>query len=345
LRVSVIIPYHNAAATLPLCLAALATQQPGFDFEIVCVDNNSTDDSATVVTRFAQEHPELTVVSVAEASPGPAAARNRGLQTARGQVLCFTDSDCIPSSTWLGELVGHLDDQPDLGAVSGCIRPYPSEQTAQKFTSLFTLPPHRHDRVHTEYGLVTGGFQTANLAVPREVLDRVGTFDARLRVAEDHDLCRRIYAQGLKILAAHDAVVRHWHRASAGGMLRQAFGYGRSHGYALRHFVAGACLVALPWAGMHGGLRPGWRVWLDLGQADKKLLLLLVAGCCWLPLLVLVPVYLLRLWAMIRARGRDLGVTVTVAEAWVMVALLLAKSAALTAGRVSGAWSNRVLCA
>ncbi len=341
---SVIIPYRNAADTLPACLDALASQQAAPPFEVIAVDNNSTDASARIAHRFADTHPELPIRTLAEPTPGPSAARNAGVRAARGHLLLFTDADCLPSRGWVAEMVAHFQETPDIGAISGGIRPNAPAGAVEKFTALYTLPPHRREEIHTRYTLLTGGFQTANLGVPRAVFERAGGFDPGLFTGEDHDLCRRIYLLGLSIRAVPDAVVLHRHRTSLTGMMRQAFGYGRAHAHALRHFVPGAVIVALPWLGTFHRIESEHRVWLDLGQADKKLLLLAILALSWLPLTILPPAYLARLALSARGRARELGIPLSLVEALSIPLLMVLKAAALTAGRLRGSFRQRVLC-
>ncbi|MBI2467114.1 MAG: glycosyltransferase family 2 protein [Candidatus Rokubacteria bacterium] len=89
---SVVIPAYDAEATLPACLAALARQSLAPErFEVIVVDDGSTDATAQVAERAG-----VRVVRL-PANAGPAAARNRGAQAARGEVLVFTDADCEPT--------------------------------------------------------------------------------------------------------------------------------------------------------------------------------------------------------------------------------------------------------
>jgi len=99
-QVSVIVPMYNAERTLAACLDGLAAQDhPRGEHEILLVDNGSTDASASI----ARRHPGVTLLS--EPRPGAYAARNHGLRRAQGDVIAFTDPDCVPHPSWIREIV------------------------------------------------------------------------------------------------------------------------------------------------------------------------------------------------------------------------------------------------
>ena len=101
--VSVIIPVYNDAERLKLCLDALARQTyPGDRYEVIVVDNGSQQDPELVTSRYEQ------VTLAHEACRGSYAARNTGLALARGDVLAFTNSDCIPAADWIEHGVARL---------------------------------------------------------------------------------------------------------------------------------------------------------------------------------------------------------------------------------------------
>lgn len=339
---SVIVPFRNAARVLPDCLAALAAQRCA-DAEYILVDNASSDTSADIVRAFLRAHPDRPLRLITETRRGAAAARNRGAADARGAWLAFTDADCRPEPEWLSDFAAVVTQTPTLAGCAGCMRPAPPETLVAICLSLFTLPAQREDRIHTRYTLTEGGFPTANLLVRRDLFERIGGFDPRFEIyGEDHDLCRRLYAQGAGIKSVTRAVVRHAHRASFGGLLRQAFGFGRSHARLLAGQTPGYVLVEAP--GLHVRRETTRvRLWLDFHQADKKLLALCLPAIWW-PWAWLAP---LGYWAYlawrIAARRQD-DVPVRAHEAPALAALLIAKSAALTVGRIVGSCRYRVVC-
>ncbi len=108
--VSVIVPTWNGAGKIKHCLAALHSQNFDRPFEIIVVNDGSTDDTVEV----AAGYPRVRVIS--QPNAGPAAARNRGAREALGDIVVFTDDDCEPLSGWLTEMSKPFADPEVVGA-------------------------------------------------------------------------------------------------------------------------------------------------------------------------------------------------------------------------------------
>ena len=156
IAVSVVVPARDAAPTLDRALRALEAQELDRAFEVIVVDDGSRDGTAEI----ARRHPELVRLVRHEDSQGPGAARNRGVQEARGLVLAFTDADCFPTREWL---VRGLEALAEADLVQGRVEPDP---TARR------TPFDRTLSVDSDRGV----YQTANLFVRRETFDAVGGF-------------------------------------------------------------------------------------------------------------------------------------------------------------------------
>src|SRR6266446_2916282 len=116
-RASVIVAAYNAQATLSECLESLLQlDYPHSHLEVLCVDNASTDATARILARY-----DGRVRTLREPRRGPAAARNTGVRHASGEVVAFTDADCVVERVWLRHLVSPLRD-PRVGVVGGRIR-------------------------------------------------------------------------------------------------------------------------------------------------------------------------------------------------------------------------------
>ena len=160
--------------------------------EVIVVDNGSSDASREVASR----HPAVTRV-VTESRPGSYAARNAGLAVAAGDLIAFTDADCIPASDWLRQ--GFAAVARDLDLVAGHVSPRVSDEPS--LWERFDAGHHVDQRKYVE---VLGFGATANLFVRRHVLDGIGAFDAAMASGGDRELCRRAVTAGFRagLLAA-----------------------------------------------------------------------------------------------------------------------------------------------
>ena len=306
------------------------------------MDNGSSDHSFEICKDFRGSHQNLRIVLREEIRQGPSAARNAGANYATGEWLLFTDADCVPSRTWISDYHVHFS-EPGLGALAGCIQPYPPSNAIQKAIALFTLPPITKGILHSGSNLREGFYPTANLAVKKEVFDLVGGFNENLRYGEDHELCHKIYQAGYRIKAITEASVEHIHRSTLKGLWKQAFGFGSSHPFELKYFTSGRTIVAAPFLAVNRST-PGKWIWIDLNQADKKLILSLIPGFFWLPLCFLPIFYFFYLCFFIHKIATQRNVITKMRELPILSILLLLKSFALGAGRFLRSFEHKVLC-
>ncbi|MGI8461305.1 MAG: glycosyltransferase [Solirubrobacterales bacterium] len=156
-EISVIVPARNAEQTIGRTIAALAAQDFDRPFEVVVVDNGSSDRTAEI----ARAHGAPIRVITNEPPSGAGAARNAGVRAARAEVLAFTDADCFPERRWLSECLAALGDA-DL--LQGAVSPDPNATVG---------PFDRTVSVDGEAGL----YETANLTVRRSLFERLGGFE------------------------------------------------------------------------------------------------------------------------------------------------------------------------
>jgi glycosyltransferase involved in cell wall biosynthesis len=202
--VSVIIPVWNSPRLIRDCLAAIEQQTlPRDRFEILVVDNGSTDDTAAVARRI----PGVTVLE--ETQPGSYAARNRALAAARGEYVAFTDADCLPAPDWLETALRAAQAHPRFGVLAGRIELYdetrPEGRAFSDYERLFSFPQSFAER---------GNCATANWFSPKVVFDKLGGFDAALKSGGDRQMALRIRDSGLPLVYVPEMVVEHPVRAS-----------------------------------------------------------------------------------------------------------------------------------
>jgi glycosyltransferase involved in cell wall biosynthesis len=199
--VSIIIPVYNDAQRLKSCLEQLQNQSyPQDCYEIIVVDNNSTEDLQPVVTQFSQ------ATYTFEATPGSYSARNHGIALARGDILGFTDSDCVPAPDWIEKGVCHILKHPDCGFVAGRIQFFfkdPDNPTpAELYYSLHNLRQEKY--------VEEGHFgATANLFTTPKIFQAVGLFTSPLQSGGDRDWGKRVYAAGYPQIYAEDVEIAH----------------------------------------------------------------------------------------------------------------------------------------
>ena len=198
---SVVIPTHNRKEKLKRCLAAVTTQMYPV-YEVIVVDDGSSDGTSAMVAR---DFPEVHIVRQAT-SQGPAAARNQGIRQASGDVIAFTDDDCVPPPDWLKRHANHYTNH-QIGAVGGH-QVSGNPNFYDKFDMAHYADEYRHLRLIEKLAL-PGGLYSNNLSVPKAVLAEVGLFDERFLTGADPELTRRISRAGYILVHDPDIRVEH----------------------------------------------------------------------------------------------------------------------------------------
>lgn len=212
--VSVVVPVRDNVAGLARCLDALEAQSyPADRFEIVVVDNGSIADVARVTDRFPSSR------LLRERKPGSYAARNAGVQAARGELIAFTDADCVPHPEWLEVGVRRFTEEPDCGLVGGRIIVTPIGAHPANVAELFEIRTSLHQ---DEYVDVGGFAATANLITSKTVLSDVGLFNTDFKSTGDAEWSRRVSSSGYRVIYAKEAVVHHPARRSLLAVLSRA---------------------------------------------------------------------------------------------------------------------------
>lgn len=216
--VSIIIPAFNAQDTLPICLnSIMGLDYPQESREIILVNNNSTDATEAIAGRYP-----IRILKESEVQSAYA-ARNRGIGFAKGEVLAFTDTDCIVSPQWLKNLLSAYNN-PEIGCFAGDILSYQPKTLAEKFADL-------DDENHNQRRELTSGYlpaaNTANVAYRKDVFTKIGLFNIHLKWSGDAEFTWRfIKLTNYKVHFNPDAVVYHKHRSSLRKLYLQHREYG-----------------------------------------------------------------------------------------------------------------------
>ncbi len=195
--VTVVVPHYNDYLRLDRCLTALKAQDFTDRFEIVVADNDSPGGAERIVAVVAGR---ARIVVAKAKGAGP--ARNAGVEAARGRILAFTDSDCLPETGWLAAGVATLTTAAPGTVVGGrmTVLSGTPRSGAEAFETVFAFD--------NEAYVTTKGFTvTANLFVRRDLFDRVGPF--RTGLSEDVDWCWRARDIGARLIYSPGAGVGH----------------------------------------------------------------------------------------------------------------------------------------
>lgn len=199
LKISVIIPTFQDWDALKLCLNCLLKQDIDAElFEIIVANNNSSADLPEDLNL-----PKNGCV-IWEPKPGSYAARNAALRAAKGEMIFFTDSDCLPNCDWLSVGVKAFEMNKDVARLSGAIELFPTTGTWNAFSlfdNLFCLQQAKFAR--------SGRAATANIAVRRTVFETVGTFRETAFSGGDMDWAARAQSAGIPLQYDPSMIVRH----------------------------------------------------------------------------------------------------------------------------------------
>jgi glycosyltransferase involved in cell wall biosynthesis len=204
-EVSVVIPTYNRSALLRSTVNSVLNQYTHVTFEVIVIDNNSSDDTKNVVDSLIEKHP-AKVRYVVERKQGNAHARNRGIEEARGAIIAFVDDDVTVDKNWLTSLKAILDSQSDLSFAGGKVLPQwngpPPSWLSPDHWAPLALLDYGDDELPIS-GKSPRGLLTANIAFRRSVFKETGMFLPDLQRVknmigsmEDHEFLMRVCRSG-----------------------------------------------------------------------------------------------------------------------------------------------------
>lgn len=195
---SIIVPVYNHWHLVPTLLECLARQTlPQDEFETILVDN------ASETFESPKSLPPNTTIITCD-SPGSYAARNRGIEKARGRWLVFTDADCRPQPDWLRTLMTQAKEAATETLLAGAVHMVSGSDSPNRY-EIYDLVRG----IPQDWYVKLGYAATANLALPAELMAQLGGFDGGRMSGGDAELCRRARQVGARLSYVADAVVEH----------------------------------------------------------------------------------------------------------------------------------------
>ncbi len=247
--VSIIVCSYDGATTLAACLQSLGRLHYP-DYEVILVDDGSTDNTADVAAQFS------TVRYIHQSNHGLSHARNTGAAAAKGEVLVYTDSDCMADADWLYYLIGTLV-SGDYAGVGGPNVPPPAKNWVQACVTAAPGGPSHVLLTDTVAEHIPG----CNMAFYRWAFDNVGGFDTEYRKAgDDVDFCWRIQQAGGVIAFSPAAMVWHHRRFTMRAFIKQQQGYGEAESLLrFKHLIFFGPTGTAKWRGqIYGTPRFSW---------------------------------------------------------------------------------------
>ncbi|MGE5197968.1 MAG: glycosyltransferase [Deltaproteobacteria bacterium] len=245
--VSVIIPVKNFERTIEKTFEYLLNvEYPHECWEWVIADGGSTDKTIEIIKAWQKKYPFIKLVEVPNC-PSPGFARNRALETVKGDFLFFTDADCAPNKEWISEMIKHFQRDPKIAAVGGEV--YTLKVDPNNLVEAW-CQHFRFNMVSPRYGFIKEGyypdfpkeplptdigghkayfFGTCNVAYRRSAMLETGARFWDRPTGEDMDLSYQHRSKGWKFYFAPKAKVDHMHRADLKSLRKVWVTYGQAH--------------------------------------------------------------------------------------------------------------------
>ncbi len=243
---SVVVPCFQCETTIDRTMESLCRQSGGRSYEVIAVDNGSTDGTRNRLESWFERFPSLVRI-VHEPRPGSYAARNAGVAAARGEILAFLDADAVAASGWLDHLSAALAIE-GVVATGTEVEAAPDQRSlVARHSKLMGLLEQRATMRHPRAPFL----QTVSLAVRRADFHAIGGFDESLFSGGDADFCWRLQQRfpARRLHLVPEALVEHHHRTTVRGLWSQFRRYGegdvildRKHGQRPGHFWSKSAL-------------------------------------------------------------------------------------------------------
>ncbi len=213
----IIVTYHNRDLNR-MCLEKLYEQSEWPNFEVIVIDNASTDGTPEYLQEAEKIFPNLRVV-LNDKNLGFAAANNIGLKMATGDYLVLLNNDTVISRGWMTSLLRHLHTDPEIGLVGPVTNAIANEAKIEVgYQQVEDMPvwAANYVREHDGETFPIPMLAMFCVAMRRQVFEEIGLLDEQFGIGmfEDDDYCRRVTVAGYKLACARDSFIHHWQRAS-----------------------------------------------------------------------------------------------------------------------------------
>jgi cellulose synthase/poly-beta-1,6-N-acetylglucosamine synthase-like glycosyltransferase len=212
--VSIIIPAYNAEKTIKQCLESIMNQDYADDYEVIVVDDGSTDSTPRIVSEFSK------VRLIRQKNAGPAFARNKGALGAKGEIILFTDSDCIPGPSWISEMLKPFSENNEVVGVKGSYKTRQKEIIA-RFVQLEYEDKYNY-MLKSDY---IDFIDTYSAGFKKTVFIEMNGYNTEFPVAcaEDIELSYRISSRGYKMVFNPNTIVYHTHPSRLPDYLKKKY--------------------------------------------------------------------------------------------------------------------------
>ncbi len=355
MKISVVIAMYNAELVILDCLEALSKQDHLPD-EVIVVDNNSTDSSRKVVEGAMKPGGNLKIVLCSESKRGPGAARNKGVSISKGEIIAFTDTDCIPHPSWVKNILLAFDHDPDLDAIGGLHKFFPEAyknekpSAMEKFLTVFWLSDCLPRAVisRKEDFFANKFIVTFNCAFKKFFFEKLNGFDESFRTGEDVDITFRTLEAAGKIIAWDPGImVYHKQNITFKDYFKKIFSYGEGMCHIVRVHFRHQIIIRIQNRYFKWENKIGPSILL-MNSFTKMLFLLtafIIAG--YISLFFCGAVFLLLLsYCMIKIREKikRVGLDLSIKENMLIFIFYLGREIAEPAGRLFWSFKYKVIC-
>jgi len=216
--ISIVVPALNSEKTMENCIRSLLNQKYLKNkYEIIIIDNNSTDNTLNIIKKFGKK-----IRFYREQKKGAYYARNTGVKHAMGDIIAFTDSDCIVDRNWLFYISEAFKDN-SIKLVGGDIKAIKKSSVLLRYCDMFSHSQEAFSKSKIPF------FASGNMAVRTRDFRDVGMFNSYLKSGGDLEFCSRLIKDSSEIFYEPKVIVKHNYEETLSEFIKKQFLYGKWH--------------------------------------------------------------------------------------------------------------------